>query len=262
MSTSPYIVDSHCHLNYKGLTENLDAVFEAAEAANVKGFLAINTKLAEFPEVHKIAQSRPDVWCTVGIHPHEAEKEEAALKALLEHAGKEKVVGIGETGLDYYYEFAPKAAQMQNFEVHIEAAVQTGLPLVIHSREAEADTYAALKARAGEVTGVMHCFTASPDLAKKSVNIGFYVSFSGILTFKNAENVRKAAMLVPEERLLVETDSPYLAPIPHRGKICQPAYTADTLRFLADLRGIPAEKLMDITTRNFFTLFSKAEAPQ
>lgn len=260
MDAKPYIIDSHCHLNYKGLTENLDSVFEAAHARNIHGFLAINTKIHEFEEVHKIALEHDDVWCTVGIHPHEAEREEAAKQALLERAALPKVVGIGETGLDYYYDYAPRDPQVKNFEVHIEAAARSGLPLVIHSREAEKDTYDILKPWAGDVTGVMHCFTASPDLARKSLDLGLYVSFSGILTFKNAENVREAAMLVPDDRILVETDSPYLAPIPHRGKPCQPAYVADTLEFLANMKGKSPEEMAEITTRNFFHLFKKAEA--
>lgn len=262
MTTYPYIIDSHCHLNYKGLKENLEEVFLNAKAANVGGMLAINTKMAEFDEVLAIANSRPNVWATVGIHPHEAEKEAADIKKLIAGASHAKVVGIGETGLDYFYDNAPKAAQISNFKVHIEASAATGLPLIIHSREAEKDTYELLKERAGEITGVMHCFTASPDLAEKSISLGLYVSFSGILTFKNAENVRAAAMLVPDDRILVETDSPYLAPIPHRGKPCQPAYVADTLKYLAEMKDKSVEEMTKITTRNFFELFQKAEAQE
>ncbi len=261
MSAHSYIIDSHCHLNYKGLKENLEEVFLNAKAAGVGGMLAINTKLAEFDEILAIANSRPNVWATIGIHPHEAEKEAADIKKLIAGASHEKVIGIGETGLDYFYDNAPKAAQISNFKVHIEAAAVTGLPLIIHSREAEKDTYELLSERAGDITGVMHCFTASPDLAEKSLSLGFYVSFSGILTFKNAENVRQAAMLVPDDKILVETDSPYLAPIPHRGKPCQPAYVADTLAYLAEMKGKSVAEMTEITTRNFFELFKKAEVP-
>jgi len=262
MTKENYIVDSHCHLNYKGLVENLDMVLEAARGQNVRRFLAINTRISEFDEVHAIAKAHEDVWCSIGIHPHEAEAETADLAKLVSLSSYDKVIGIGETGLDYYYEKSPKAAQKANFRVHIEAAAKTGLPLIIHSREAEADTHALLSERAGEISGVMHCFTASPDLARKALDLGLYVSFSGIITFKNAETVREAAKLVPNDRLLVETDAPYLAPVPHRGKICQPAYTADTLKFLAELRGTPVEDLAAITTRNFYSLFTKAgEAP-
>jgi len=258
MDQQPYIVDSHCHLNYKGLVENLNMVLEAARGQNVRRFLAINTRLAEFEEVHAIAKAFEDVFCTVGIHPHEAENEVAGLDKLISLSTYEKVVGIGETGLDYYYERAPKAPQKANFRTHIEAAAETGLPLIVHSREAEADTHALLSERAGEVSGVMHCFTASVDLAKKVLDLGFYVSFSGIITFKNAENVREAAKIVPDGRILVETDAPYLAPVPHRGKPCQPAYVADTLKFLAQLRGTPEDEMAAITTKNFFDLFTKA----
>lgn len=257
----PYIIDSHCHLNYQGLKENLEEVFLNAKAANVGGMLAINTRLAEFDEVLAIANARPNVWATIGIHPHEAEKEAADIKKLIAGSSHEKVIGIGETGLDYFYDNAPKEAQISNFKVHLEAAAVTGLPLIIHSREAEKDTFDLMRERAGEVTGVMHCFTASPDLAEKSLSLGFYVSFSGILTFKNAENVRAAAMLVPDDRILVETDSPYLAPVPHRGKPCQPAFVADTLAYLAEMKGKSVAEMSEITTRNFFNLFEKAEAP-
>jgi len=257
-----YIIDSHCHLNYKGLKENLDEVFRSAKAANVGGMLAINTKLAEFDEVLAIANNHQNVWATIGIHPHEAEKEAADIKKLVAGTSHDKVIGIGETGLDYFYENSPKAAQIKNFQVHIEAAAAIGLPLIIHSREAEKDTYDLMRERAGEITGVMHCFTASPDLAEKSLSLGFYVSFSGILTFKNAENVRQAAMLVPDDKILVETDSPYLAPIPHRGKPCQPAFVADTLAYLAEMKGKSVAEMTTLTTRNFFELFKKAEAPK
>jgi len=260
-SADTFIVDSHCHLNYNGLHDNLEDIFRNAEARNVKAFLAINTRISEFDEVHKIALDHDNVWSTVGIHPHEAENETAAKAALLERAALDKVIAIGETGLDYFYDNAPKDAQKQNFTVHIEAAAEAGLPLVVHSREAEKDTHNLLKERAGDITGVMHCFTASDDLARKALDLGLYISISGIVTFRNADNVREVAKFVPDDRLLVETDSPYLAPVPHRGKPCQPAYTADTLEFLAELRGVTPEKLAGITTDNFFTLFTKAQRP-
>lgn len=258
MDQKPYIVDSHCHLNYKGLVENLEVVLEAARRRNVRRFLAINTRLSEFDEIHAIAKAHEGVWCTAGIHPHEAEAESADLQELIALSAHKKVIGIGETGLDYYYERSPKAAQKANFRIHIEAAAETGLPLIVHSREAEADTHVLLSDRAGDITGVMHCFTASLDLAKKALDLGFYISFSGILTFKNAENVREAAKMVPDDRILVETDSPYLAPIPHRGRPCEPAFVADTLAFLAELRETPEDQMAAITTKNFFDLFKKA----
>jgi TatD DNase family protein len=258
MDQQPYIVDSHCHLNYKGLVENLDMVLEAARKVNVRRFLAINTRISEFDQVHAIAKSHDEVFCSVGIHPHEAENEAADLKKLISLSCHEKVVGIGETGLDYYYQRAPKPEQKANFRTHIEAAAETGLPLIVHSRDAEADTHALLSERAGDISGVMHCFTASVNLAKKALDLGLFVSFSGIITFRNAENVRAAAKIVPDDRILVETDAPYLAPVPHRGKPCQPAYVADTLKFLAELRGTPEAEMAAITTRNFFDLFQRA----
>jgi len=261
MNARPFIVDSHCHLNYNGLRENIGGVLTAARERNVRCFLAINTRLAEFEEVHAIALQNTDVFCTVGIHPHEAGKEPAKVEELVKRAKGQKIVGIGETGLDYHYDFAPREAQKENFRVHVAAAKAARLPLIVHTREAEDDTFEIMNEGAGEVTGVLHCFTSSPELAKKAMGIGYYVSFSGIVTFKNAEGVREAARMVPEERLLVETDSPYLAPVPHRGRPCEPAYVADTLAFLAGLRGVAPERLAEATTRNFFTLFKKAAAP-
>ncbi len=255
-----YVVDSHCHLNFEGLKENVELVLKTARLANVQRFLSISTKMSEFGDVHAIAKKHEGVYCTVGIHPHEAEKEVADLNALIDCATFPEVIGIGETGLDYFYEHSPRDAQKANFRTHIEAAREAGLPLIVHTREADDDTFDILAegVRAGGLTGLIHCFTASVDFAKKALDLGFYISFSGILTFKNAETVREAALIVPFDRLLVETDSPYLAPVPHRGKPCQPAFTADTLRFLADLRGVSEQELTAITTANFYTLFSKA----
>jgi TatD DNase family protein len=258
MSEKIRIVDSHCHLNYDGLRENLPEVLAAARERNVTTLLAINTRLAEFEELNAIAEANAGVFCTAGIHPHEAGKEPAVAEELVKRAKLPKVVGLGETGLDYHYDNAPRDAQQRNFRVHVEAARAAGLPVVVHTREAEDDTYAILNEGAGQVTGVLHCFTSSVALAKKCMDIGYYVSFSGIVTFKNAEGVREAAKMVPDERLLVETDAPYLAPIPHRGRPCQPAYVADTLDFLAGLRGVSPEHLAEVTTRNFFALFAKA----
>ena len=257
-----YIVDSHCHLNYNGLRENLDDVFRNAEARNVRAFLAINTRMSEFEEVHKIALDHDNVWATAGIHPHEAEKETADKDLLLERAALEKVVGIGETGLDYFYDNAPRKKQKQNFAIHIEASAQAGLPLIVHSRDAEKDTHELLKTGKGRVTGVMHCFTASPDLAKKALDLGLYVSFSGILTFKAADELRAIAADIPLDRLLVETDAPYLAPVPHRGRRNEPAFVAHTAAALAKLKALPVDEVARATGDNARRLFARMQPRQ
>lgn len=258
MNGAVRIVDSHCHLNYEGLRENLPEVLAAARERHVTTLLAINTRLAEFDELNAIAEANEGVFCTAGIHPHEAGKEPAVAEELVKRAKLPKVIGLGETGLDYHYDNAPRDAQQRNFRVHVAAAKAAKLPVIVHTREAEDDTYAILNEGAGQVTGVLHCFTSSVELARKCMEIGYYVSFSGIVTFKNADGVRAAVKMVPEDRLLVETDSPYLAPNPHRGRPCQPAYAADTLAYLAELRGATAERLAEATTRNFYALFKKA----
>lgn len=258
MKQSAYIIDSHCHLNYEGLKHDIENFLSVARNRNVKKFLAINTRLAEFDEVHKIALKFKDVYSTVGVHPHEGEREPVSPNDIASRAVFPKVVGIGETGLDYYYKNSQPITQLNNFRAHVEAAKMTQLPLIIHTRNAEADTLQILKENAGRVVGVLHCFTSSWDLAKKALEIGYFISFSGIVTFKNAAQVREVAKAVPEDRLLVETDAPYLAPEPHRGQICQPAFVADTLEFLAKLRKTSVDQLAESTTRNFFCLFKKA----
>lgn len=259
------LVDSHCHLNYKGLGDDLEGVLDRAEAAGVGAMLAINARLKEYDEVRAIAIQRDNLWCTVGVHPHEAEKEpDTELNAILDRAADPKVIGIGETGLDYYYEFAPREAQTVNFKTHTRAAQETGLPLVIHTREAEEDTKTLLTEAVAEapVTGVLHCFTASRDLAEFALDLGLYISLSGIVTFNSAKDLQETAKHIPMDRLLVETDAPYLAPVPHRGKRCEPAFVADTARFVAELKGVAFEDLARQTTDNFFTLFNKAERPE
>lgn len=258
MKDFSYIVDSHCHLNYEGLSHDIDSFLSAARKRNVRKFLAINTRLSEFDDVHKIALQFEDVYCTVGVHPHESEHESISPEDIVNCAVRSKVVGIGETGLDYYHKNSQVTAQLKSFRAHLEAAKKTKLPLIIHTRNAEADTLKILKENAGQGCGVLHCFTSSWDLAKKAIELGYFISFSGIVTFKNASDVRKVAKEVPEDRLLVETDAPYLAPEPFRGKICQPAFVANTLEFLADLRKTSVEQLTQSTTRNFFSLFKKA----
>ncbi len=254
-------IDSHCHLNYPGLVEDQASVIERARAAGVTGMLGISTRLSEWDDVIALADSAPDIWATVGIHPHEADQhadlDTARLVAATRHP---RVVGIGETGLDYYYDKSDRAQQQASFQSHIDAAQETGLPIVVHTRDAEEDTIAMLRAAVGKgaLTGVIHCFTASDWLADQALDMGFYISLSGIVTFKNAQALQATAARLPAGRLLIETDAPFLSPVPVRGKTCEPAYVAHTARFLANLRGVSVEELAATTTDNFMTLFNKA----
>ena len=255
------LIDSHCHLNYEGLADRQDGVLAAARERGVAGFLNISTRERGWSDVIAVAEANADVWATVGVHPHEADAHpDLGASALVEAARHPRVIAIGECGLDYYYDKSDRAAQRERFQAHIEAARSAGLPLVIHTREAEEDTAAMLETAvgAGGVTGVLHCFTGSAELAKKGLDLGFYVSLSGIVTFKNARDLQETAKAIPLDRLLVETDSPFLAPVPHRGKTCEPAFVADTAAFVAELRGEEPEALADATTANFFRLFSRA----
>lgn len=259
-----YIVDSHCHLNYGGLKDDLEGVLARAKEAGVGCMLAINTKLREFDEVLKIAQDHDHIFATVGIHPHEAESEPGvAIEALVSRAEHKKVVAIGETGLDYFYDNAPRDMQQTNFRAHMEAARQTQLPIIVHTRDADDDCIALLEEgmSRGAFPGVIHCFTATDRLAKAALEMGFYISISGIVTFKNAKELQAIVKTIPLERLLIETDAPYLAPVPHRGRTCEPAYVADTAKFIAELRDIDLESLHEETTTNFFNLFTKIESP-
>jgi TatD DNase family protein len=257
------LIDSHCHLNYEGLVERQGEVLENARERGVSGFLNISTRQSEWGEIVALAERESDVWASVGVHPHEADAHPdlgaAALVAAANHA---RVIAIGECGLDYFYDKSDRAAQRERFEAHVDAARQTGLPLVVHTREAEQDTAEILgnAVRQGDVKGVLHCFTGSADLARTALDLGFFISLSGIVTFKNAADLQAIAKWLPAERMLVETDSPFLAPVPHRGRKCEPAFVADTADFVADLRGEPIEALAEATTSNFFKLFDKAKA--
>ncbi len=258
------LVDSHCHLDFPELQRDFPGVLSRARAAGVESMLAIGTKLSKFPGVRAIAEANANVFCTVGIHPHEASNEQGAVGSLRALAGHPKVVGIGETGLDYFYEKSPRAPQIENFRAHMRAAHASGLPLVIHTRDADADTGELLDWAHRElpgVTGVLHCFTSTLALAQKAIALGYYVSISGIVTFKNAEDLRATVRALPLERLLVETDSPYLAPIPKRGKPCEPSYVLHTAQFVADLKGVSLEVLGRATTENFYNLFARARRP-
>jgi TatD DNase family protein len=256
------LIDSHCHLNYEGLVERQTEVLENARERGVAGFLNISTRKREWGDIIAVAEREPDVWASVGVHPHEADAHpDLGAVALVEAADHPRVIAIGECGLDYYYDKSDRAAQRERFQAHIDAARQSGLPLVVHTREAEDDTAEILDraVKEGGVTGVLHCFTGSAELARKGLDLGFYVSLSGIVTFKNAADLQATASWLPADQMLVETDSPFLAPVPHRGQTCEPAFVADTASFVARLRGEDPEELADKTTANFFRLFEKAQ---
>ena len=256
-------VDSHCHLNYKGLVEDQDAVLARARAAGVSAMLNISTRRSEWDAIIATAQKSPNIWASVGIHPHEADAHPNTDAAtLIAAASHTKVVGIGETGLDYYYDHSDRDRQRHSFRTHITAARETGLPLIVHTRDAEADTAQILREEMGKgaYSGVIHCFTASSEFADIALELGLFISISGIVTFKNAAALRETASRIPADRLLIETDSPFLAPVPNRGKSCEPGFVADTARFLADIRGVSVEDLARQTSANFYTLFSKAQA--
>jgi TatD DNase family protein len=255
------LIDSHCHLNYEGLAERQDEVLSAARERGVAGFLNISTRQREWHDVIAVAEHNGDVWASVGVHPHEADAHpDLGASALVEAAAHPRVIAIGECGLDYFYDKSHRGAQRERFEAHIDAARQTGLPLVVHTRDAEDDTAAILgeAVRQGGVTGVLHCFTGSADLARKGLDLGFFISLSGIVTFKNAQDLQATAKWLPADQMLVETDSPFLAPVPHRGQKCEPAFVADTANFVAELRGERIEDLAEATTANFFRLFKSA----
>jgi len=255
------LIDSHCHLNYAGLVEQQQDVIARARAAGVGGFLNISTRQREWADIIALAESESDVWASVGIHPHEADAHaDLGAGALLEAAEHPRVIAIGETGLDYFYDHSDRATQQALFATHIGVARDTGLPLIVHTRDAEADTAAILRREMGKgaFPALIHCFTASAEFASDMIDLGLTISLSGIVTFKNAKDLQAIATELPADRLLVETDAPFLAPVPHRGKTCEPAFVSDTARFVANLRGISAEQLADQTTANFMRLFGKA----
>ncbi|MEM7778942.1 MAG: TatD family hydrolase [Pseudomonadota bacterium] len=255
------LVDSHCHLEYKGLVEDQAGVLARARQAGVGAFLNISTKEAEWEQVVGTANRESDVFASVGIHPHNADDHEdlgrAKLLAATENA---RVIGIGETGLDYFYEYSDRQVQADLFRMHIDVARETGLPVIIHTRDAEEDTIEILEDEMGKgaFLALIHCFTASAEFGRKVLDLGLTISLSGIVTFKNAKELQETAKEVPADRLLIETDSPFLAPVPNRGRTCEPAFVADTARFVAELRETEAERLADQTTANFKQLFSKA----
>ena len=257
------LIDSHCHLNYKGLIETQAEVLARARARGITGFLNISTRRSEWDAVVATAHREPDVWASIGIHPHEADAHaDLGAEALREASADPKVIAIGETGLDYYYDHSDRQVQQDLFRVHIGVARETGLPIVIHTRDAEDDTLRILteEMAAGAFPALIHCFTASADFGRAVLDLGLTISISGIVTFRNAKDLQAFAAEVPDDRLLVETDAPFLAPVPHRGKVCEPAFVSDTCAYVAGLRGTTTEELAERTSANFFRLFSKARA--
>ncbi|MCC2978908.1 TatD family hydrolase [Sphingomonas sp. IC4-52] len=257
------LADSHCHLNYKGLAEEQQAVLERARARGVTAMLNIATRESEWDNVLATAEREPDVWATVGIHPHEADQHPHVDTAkLVERARHPRVVGIGESGLDYFYDHSDRGRQQASFRAHIAAARDAGVPIIVHTREAEDDTAEILRDELGKgaFSGVIHCFTGTKTFAAIAIELGFYISISGIVTFKSARDLQQTAAALPLNRLLIETDAPFLAPVPHRGKTGEPAFVADTANFLADLRGENVERLKEVTARNFHALFDKTTA--
>ena len=255
------LVDSHCHLDFPDFATEREAIVARARSAGVETMLTIGTRLDEFATVRAIAEAHNEFWCSVGVHPHEA-KDYAALapQQLVALAAHPKVVGIGETGLDFHYDLSPRDIQERLFRTHIAASRETGLPLIIHAREADGEV-AGILDEERPPPGVMHCFSGGRPLAEAALALGFYISISGIVTFRNAEELRAIVRDVPLDRLLVETDAPYLAPAPYRGKRNEPAYVAATAAAVAELKGIELQHLAATTSANFFRLFGKASAP-
>ena len=256
-------VDSHCHLNYAGLVEDQEAVIARARAAGVTTMLNISTRQREWDDVVGVAERHSDIWATIGIHPHEADLHpDVQAETLATKAAHPKVIGIGETGLDYYYDHSDRGRQRDSFRAHIAASRETRLPLIVHTRDAEEDTLAILDEEMGKgaFPAVIHCFTGTAAFAGRVLDMGLSISISGIVTFKNARDLQATARNIPLDRLLIETDSPFLAPVPHRGKACEPAFVADTARFLAGLREEALETLAEATSDNFYRLFTKAAA--
>jgi TatD DNase family protein len=259
------VVDSHCHLDFEGMISSLPDTLARAEAAGVGLMVSISSRVSGIETLRSISEQNPSVYFTVGTHPHNAHEElNITVEDLVRLSSHPKCIGIGEVGLDYHYQFSPRSAQAQGFRTHIAAARETGLPLVIHSREAEQDTIDILRdeMRLGMFKPLLHCFTSRAELAEVAISLGGYVSFSGILTYKSAADIRETAAALPIDRILVETDAPYLAPVPFRGKPNEPAFVVKTLEALAAIRGLSVADMARVTTENFFRLFSKAPCPR
>ncbi len=256
------LVDSHCHLDFKDFDVDLEAVLARGRNAGVNAMQTICTRLSKFEQVLVLANAHENIWCSVGIHPHHVGEEEEFTSAdlLIRAERHAKVIGIGETGLDFYYDTSPRDQQKSAFSKHIAAARESGLPVIVHTRNADRETCDILReeARKGSYPGVIHCFSAGRDVAKTALDLGFYISLSGIVTFKNAEALRDIVRDIPLDRLLIETDAPYLAPVPHRGKRNEPAFVRDTAQFIAELTGVSFADLAARSTENFFRVFSRS----
>lgn len=253
------LVDSHCHLNFPDFKDDFDAVLKNAKTNGVTHMLTVNTRLNEAKDLQKIADAHDFIYCSVGVHPHDAKDypEKEALKSeILDLIPHEKVIALGETGLDYYYNNSPKDVQIQSFETHIDIGATHNLPIIIHTRDADDDTISTLKNATQTPRGVFHCFSGDINLARKALDLGFYLSFSGIITFKKAESIREAVKFCPMDRFLVETDSPFLAPIPHRGQRNEPAFTRHTAEKVAEIKGISFNDVAKYSTENFCNLFN------
>ncbi len=257
------LVDSHCHLDFEDFAEDMEAVLARAADAGVGAIQTICTRLSQFTQVLALTEAHANIWCSVGIHPHHvAEEDEFTAADLLRIAAENpKVIGIGETGLDFHYDMSPRAEQGAAFRQHIEAARESGLPVIVHTRSADSETCQILREEAGKgaFRGVIHCFSVGREVAETALDLGLYISFSGIVTFKNAESLRDIARDIPLDSLLVETDAPYLAPVPHRGQRNEPAYVRDTVQFIADLKGLEYAEIADRSGENFFKLFSRTD---
>jgi TatD DNase family protein len=254
------LIDSHCHLDFPDFASELDVVVARARTAGIGRIVTISTRVRKLAGLLAIAERFPDVFCSVGTHPHHADEElDVSAADLAQHARHPKIVAIGEAGLDYHYDNSPREAQERGFRAHITAARATGLPLVIHSRDADDDMARILEEETGKgaFPAVLHCFTGGPDLARRAIALGHFISFTGIVTFKNSDALREIAKGLPADRILVETDAPYLAPASRRGKRNEPAYVTETAGVLADTRGVSADEIARQTTENFFRLFSK-----
>ena len=256
------IIDTHCHLDFTEFKDDFSIMLDNAKKNDVLGMQTICTKIEEFPKILNIALKQSNIWCSIGTHPHNAEDEDHISKEqILEQCNNDKVIGIGETGLDYFYENSKRDIQIKSLYKHIEVSKKTKLPLIIHARDADDDIIEILTTeyKKEKFTGVIHCFTASQKLADAALNIGFYISFSGIITFKNAENIRKSCEIIPINRILIETDAPFLAPIPFRGKRNEPSFITETLKKVSEIKKMPINETKEITTNNFFNLFTKAK---
>ena len=256
------IIDTHCHLDFKEFKEDFNKVLLKAKNNNVLGMQTICTKIDEFPKILDIAKNHSNIWCSIGTHPHNADKEIHITKdTIIKLCSNSKVIGIGETGLDYFYQNSNKDNQINSFLKHIEIARITNLPLIIHARDADDDIIQILTEEYNKspFSGVIHCFTASYALAKAALSIGFYISFSGIITFKNAAEIRDSCKKIPINKILVETDAPFLAPVPFRGNRNEPSYITETIKKVAEIKSLALDEVINITTNNFFDLFKRAK---